>query len=123
HGKSGDLARKDRGTLGLVASDLRLYLPMALIETEEGGEEDPGDWSSDSIGLRIEWPGIPQRSSSRPLKFRPPHPGEDFGVHAAIGRKPRTLGYGKAARKRSEHSARLGKNDRHGRDVPNGNDR
>src|SRR5690606_38123856 len=44
HGKSGDLARKDRGTLGLVASDLLLYLPMALIEIEEGGEEDPGDW-------------------------------------------------------------------------------
>ncbi|MDQ3001831.1 MAG: NAD(P)H-hydrate dehydratase [Fibrobacterota bacterium] len=47
HGKAGDLARKDRGTLGLVASDLLLYLPMALLEIEEGGEEDPGEWISD----------------------------------------------------------------------------
>lgn len=47
HGKSGDLARKDRGTLGLVASDLLLYLPMSLLEIEEGGEEDPGEWITD----------------------------------------------------------------------------
>jgi len=47
HGKAGDLARKDRGTLGLVASDLLLYLPMALLEIEEGGEEDDGEWITD----------------------------------------------------------------------------
>lgn len=47
HGKAGDLARKDRGTLGLVASDLLLYLPMSLLEIEEGGEEEPGEWISD----------------------------------------------------------------------------
>ncbi len=47
HGKAGDLARKDRGTLGLVASDLLLYLPMALVEIEEGGEDDPEDWIGD----------------------------------------------------------------------------
>jgi ADP-dependent NAD(P)H-hydrate dehydratase / NAD(P)H-hydrate epimerase len=47
HGKSGDLARKDRGTLGLVASDLLLYLPMSLLEIEEGGEEENGEWISD----------------------------------------------------------------------------
>jgi hydroxyethylthiazole kinase-like uncharacterized protein yjeF len=47
HGKAGDLARKDRGTLGLVASDLLLYLPMSLLEIEEGGEEDPGEWVAD----------------------------------------------------------------------------
>ncbi|MEO6097478.1 MAG: NAD(P)H-hydrate dehydratase [Fibrobacteria bacterium] len=47
HGKAGDLARKDRGTLGLVASDLLLYLPMALLEIEEGGEEDDSEWITD----------------------------------------------------------------------------
>ena len=47
HGKAGDLARKDRGTLGLVASDLLLYLPLALLDAEEGGEEGPGEWVSD----------------------------------------------------------------------------
>lgn len=44
HGKAGDLARKDRGTLGLVASDLLLYLPMAFLDVEEGEESDPEDW-------------------------------------------------------------------------------
>lgn len=44
HGKAGDLARKDRGTLGLVASDLLLYLPMSLLEIEEGEEADDGEW-------------------------------------------------------------------------------
>ena len=47
HGKAGDLARKDRGTLGLVASDLLLYLPMSLLEIEEGGEENPEEWAPD----------------------------------------------------------------------------
>jgi NAD(P)H-hydrate epimerase len=47
HGKAGDMARKDRGTLGLVASDLLLYLPLAFLDAEEGGEEDPGEWVSD----------------------------------------------------------------------------
>jgi ADP-dependent NAD(P)H-hydrate dehydratase / NAD(P)H-hydrate epimerase len=47
HGKSGDLARKDRGTLGMVASDLLLYLPMSLQDIEEGGEEEPGEWITD----------------------------------------------------------------------------
>lgn len=47
HGKAGDLARKDRGTLGLVASDLLLYLPMSLLEIEEGGEEEDGEWITD----------------------------------------------------------------------------
>ncbi|MEO7424807.1 MAG: NAD(P)H-hydrate dehydratase, partial [Fibrobacteria bacterium] len=47
HGKAGDLARKDRGTLGLVASDLLLYLPMSLLEIEEGGEDDSAEWISD----------------------------------------------------------------------------
>ena len=44
HGKAGDLARNDRGTLGLVASDLLMYLPIALKEVEEGGEVESGDW-------------------------------------------------------------------------------
>lgn len=35
HGKAGDAARKDRGTLGLTASDLILYLPSALKEIED----------------------------------------------------------------------------------------
>ena len=47
HGKAGDLARKDRGTLGLVASDLLLYLPMSLLEIEEGEDEDDGEWITD----------------------------------------------------------------------------
>jgi NAD(P)H-hydrate epimerase len=47
HGKAGDLARKDRGTLGLVASDLLLYLPMALLEIEEGEGDDEGEWITD----------------------------------------------------------------------------
>jgi NAD(P)H-hydrate epimerase len=47
HGKAGDLARKDRGTLGLVASDLLLYLPLALLDAEEGGEEESGEWLSE----------------------------------------------------------------------------
>jgi len=47
HGKAGDLARKDRGTLGLVASDLLLYLPMSLLEIEEGEDEDEGEWITD----------------------------------------------------------------------------
>jgi hydroxyethylthiazole kinase-like uncharacterized protein yjeF len=47
HGKAGDLARKDRGTVGLVASDLLLYLPMSLLEIEEGGEEEDGEWASE----------------------------------------------------------------------------
>jgi hydroxyethylthiazole kinase-like uncharacterized protein yjeF len=47
HGKAGDLARKDRGTLSMVASDLLLYLPLALLEIEEGGTEEPGDWITD----------------------------------------------------------------------------
>lgn len=47
HGKAGDLARKDRGTLGLVASDLLLYLPLALLDAEEGGEEEQGEWVSE----------------------------------------------------------------------------
>lgn len=45
HGKAGDLARKDRGTLGLVASDLLLYLPLAFLDAEEGGEDgEGGEW-------------------------------------------------------------------------------
>lgn len=47
HGKAGDMARKDRGTLGLVASDLLLYLPLALLDAEEGGKDDPGEWVSE----------------------------------------------------------------------------
>jgi ADP-dependent NAD(P)H-hydrate dehydratase / NAD(P)H-hydrate epimerase len=35
HGKAGDAARKDRGTLGMTASDLILYLPSALKEIED----------------------------------------------------------------------------------------
>lgn len=47
HGKAGDLARKDRGTLGLVASDLLLYMPVALLDIEEGREEPPLEWPAD----------------------------------------------------------------------------
>ncbi len=35
HGRSGDIARRDRGTLGMAASDLILYLPLALKELED----------------------------------------------------------------------------------------
>jgi NAD(P)H-hydrate epimerase len=35
HGRSGDLARRDRGTLGMAASDLILYLPLAMKELED----------------------------------------------------------------------------------------
>ncbi|HLP41771.1 MAG TPA: NAD(P)H-hydrate dehydratase [Fibrobacteria bacterium] len=47
HGKAGDLARKDRGTLGLVASDLLLYLPLSLLDAEEGGDEETGEWKTE----------------------------------------------------------------------------
>ena len=47
HGRSGDAARRDRGTLGMAASDLILYLPLAikeledlLLEFEDDDEED-----------------------------------------------------------------------------------
>jgi ADP-dependent NAD(P)H-hydrate dehydratase / NAD(P)H-hydrate epimerase len=39
HGKAGDAARKDRGTLGMTASDLILYLPSALKEIEDQIED------------------------------------------------------------------------------------
>ncbi len=35
HGRSGDAARGDRGTLGMAASDLILYLPLALKDLED----------------------------------------------------------------------------------------
>ena len=35
HGRSGDAARRDRGTLGMAASDLILYLPLAIKELED----------------------------------------------------------------------------------------
>jgi len=35
HGRSGDAARRDRGTLGMAASDLILYLPLAMKELED----------------------------------------------------------------------------------------
>ncbi len=35
HGRSGDAARRDRGTLGMAASDLILYLPLAIKEMED----------------------------------------------------------------------------------------
>lgn len=35
HGRSGDAARRDRGTLGMTASDLILYLPLAIKEMED----------------------------------------------------------------------------------------
>jgi NAD(P)H-hydrate epimerase len=44
HGRAGEAARRDRGTLGMTASDLILYLPLALKELEdvlrEAGDED-----------------------------------------------------------------------------------
>ncbi|MCD6025434.1 MAG: nnr, partial [Fibrobacteria bacterium] len=44
HGRAGEAARRDRGTIGMTASDLILYLPLALKELEdvlrEAGEED-----------------------------------------------------------------------------------
>jgi NAD(P)H-hydrate epimerase len=46
HGRSGDAARRDRGTLGMAASDLILYLPLAIKELEdlllEFDDEDEG---------------------------------------------------------------------------------
>lgn len=35
HGRSGENARRDRGTLGMTASDLILYLPLAMKELED----------------------------------------------------------------------------------------
>jgi NAD(P)H-hydrate epimerase len=35
HGRSGDAARRDRGTSGMTASDLILYLPLAIKELED----------------------------------------------------------------------------------------
>ncbi len=46
HGKSGDAARRDRGTLGMAASDLILYLPLAIKELEDlllDLEDEEGD--------------------------------------------------------------------------------
>jgi NAD(P)H-hydrate epimerase len=44
HGRAGEAARRDRGTIGMTASDLILYLPLALKELEdvlrEAGEDD-----------------------------------------------------------------------------------
>ncbi len=39
HGKSGDMARKETGMLGMVATDLIAALPLALRELEEESEE------------------------------------------------------------------------------------
>ncbi len=44
HGRAGEAARRDRGTIGMTASDLILYMPLALKELEdilrEAGEDD-----------------------------------------------------------------------------------
>jgi len=44
HGRAGEAARRDRGTTGMTASDLILYMPLALKELEdvirEAGEDD-----------------------------------------------------------------------------------
>jgi hydroxyethylthiazole kinase-like uncharacterized protein yjeF len=44
HGRAGDAARRDRGTSGMTASDLILYLPLAIKELEDalavGDDED-----------------------------------------------------------------------------------
>jgi NAD(P)H-hydrate epimerase len=47
HGRAGDAARRDRGTAGMTASDLILYLPLAIKELEDAlaadEEEDEED--------------------------------------------------------------------------------
>jgi NAD(P)H-hydrate repair Nnr-like enzyme with NAD(P)H-hydrate dehydratase domain len=35
HGRAGESARRDRGTSGMTASDLFLYLPLAIKEIED----------------------------------------------------------------------------------------
>jgi NAD(P)H-hydrate epimerase len=47
HGRSGDAARRDRGTLGMAASDLILYLPLALKDLEDLAAEDALDAEHD----------------------------------------------------------------------------
>lgn len=48
HGRAGDAARRDRGTSGMTASDLILYLPLALKELEDALAADDDD---DADGL------------------------------------------------------------------------
>lgn len=43
HGRAGDAARRDRGTSGMTASDLILYLPLALKELEDALAADDED--------------------------------------------------------------------------------
>lgn len=44
HGRAGDAARRDRGTSGMTASDLFLYLPLAVKELEDAlSVEDDGE--------------------------------------------------------------------------------
>jgi NAD(P)H-hydrate epimerase len=43
HGRAGDTARRDRGTSGMTASDLILYLPLAIKELEDALAADEDD--------------------------------------------------------------------------------
>jgi len=43
HGRAGDAARRDRGTSGMTASDLFLYLPLAIKELEDALAIDEED--------------------------------------------------------------------------------
>ncbi len=43
HGKAGHLARNDQGTLGLAASDLLLYIALALRDIEDEAEDSGQD--------------------------------------------------------------------------------
>jgi hydroxyethylthiazole kinase-like uncharacterized protein yjeF len=43
HGRAGEAARRDRGTSGMTASDLILYLPLAIKELEDALSLDDDD--------------------------------------------------------------------------------
>jgi hydroxyethylthiazole kinase-like uncharacterized protein yjeF len=47
HGRAGDAARRDRGTSGMTASDLILYLPLAMKELEDALAADADDDEDD----------------------------------------------------------------------------
>ena len=49
HGRAGEAARRDRGTIGMTASDLILYLPLALKELEDVLREAGDDEEEEEV--------------------------------------------------------------------------
>ena len=53
HGRAGDAARRDRGTSGMTASDLILYLPLAIKELEDALAADEEDDEAEDEDLGV----------------------------------------------------------------------